>query len=109
MVCKDKQSQSQLVAYCVLNEKSNRSVSTAVREHLKIYLPDYMIPTHFMWLDVMPLTASGKINRTALPSPEIGFSNGYTIGPRNALEAELNLLFQSVLEISTDNIFANFF
>jgi amino acid adenylation domain-containing protein/thioester reductase-like protein len=43
----------------------------SLREYLAKHLPDYMVPTHFVQLEQMPLTPSGKINRSALPEPDI--------------------------------------
>ena len=57
-----------LVAYVVLN--STRTVSeNDLREFLRHKLPEYMMPARFMVLDSLPLTASGKLNRRALPEP----------------------------------------
>ncbi|HVB37610.1 MAG TPA: amino acid adenylation domain-containing protein, partial [Vicinamibacterales bacterium] len=57
----------QLVAYLVAPE----SVSLSdLRAHLLATLPDYMVPAAFVTLDALPLTASGKVDRRALPAPE---------------------------------------
>jgi non-ribosomal peptide synthetase component E (peptide arylation enzyme) len=40
-----------------------------LKQHLKKYLPDYMIPNHVEKIDEMPLTPSGKADRKALPQP----------------------------------------
>jgi amino acid adenylation domain-containing protein len=57
----------QLVAYVV--PQSNQPNETDLRNFLKEKLPEYMLPAAFVMLDSLPLTASGKVNRRALPAP----------------------------------------
>ena len=54
----------------------------ALRQHLEQTLPAYMVPAHLMLVDRMPLTASGKIDRAALPAPARG-SKAAAIAPRD--------------------------
>ncbi|MCP5052639.1 MAG: amino acid adenylation domain-containing protein, partial [bacterium] len=56
-----------LCAYFVSNVEIP---SRDLRKHLEAELPDYMIPSHFVRLDTIPLTPNGKINRRALPAPQ---------------------------------------
>jgi acyl carrier protein len=57
-----------LVAYIV--EERGRSLSTdRARERLGRFLPDYMLPQHFVVVDAIPLTPNGKVDRKALPEP----------------------------------------
>ncbi|HEY3757275.1 MAG TPA: amino acid adenylation domain-containing protein [Opitutaceae bacterium] len=58
-----------LVAYVVASEPV---ADSALREHLRGRLPDYMVPSHFIRLAELPLTASGKMDRKALPEPKLG-------------------------------------
>jgi len=53
----------QLVAYIITTNSINMS---EIKEHLSKQLPSYMIPAHFMTLDTLPITTSGKVNRRAL-------------------------------------------
>lgn len=80
----------QLVAYIVSVQKENIA---DLRKYLAERLPSYMVPSHFMQLDEMPLTSSGKINKKALPQLEdAGMITGLEfISPRNAYE---QLLFE---------------
>ncbi|MFF0433761.1 amino acid adenylation domain-containing protein [Streptomyces sp. NPDC004327] len=66
-----------LVAYCVPAAGRTLGV-TALREWCGRTLPGYMVPAVFVFLDALPLTGSGKTDRTALPAPD---------GDRSALEA----------------------
>ena len=83
---------------------------TDVRTYLDRELPDYMIPTSFMPLDTFPLTVNGKIDRKALPEPEIKKSEEY-IAPSGEIEEALAGIWAEVLGIEKDvlGIDANFF
>ena len=61
--------QRQLVAYVVPAQPVNLTVD-GLRAELNPQLPDYMVPTRFVWLEELPRTAGGKIDRQALPHPE---------------------------------------
>src|SRR6185437_13573458 len=64
-----------LVAYVVSRESSDSGNSLSVemlRAHLKPVLPDYMLPSAFVMLERLPLTTNGKLDRRALPAPELG-------------------------------------
>jgi amino acid adenylation domain-containing protein len=55
-----------LVAY-VVARAAGRATDTALHAHLKITLPEYMVPQHFVWLASIPLLPNGKVDRRALP------------------------------------------
>lgn len=76
-----------------------------VREHLKERLPDYMLPAFFVMLDRLPLTASGKVDRKALPVPDAaaGVRQAY-VPPRNDIEAGLILLWSELLAVDADSL-----
>ncbi len=59
----------QLVAYLVATAGAEQAVS-AVRQALAERLPDYMLPSAFVWLAELPKTTSGKVDKKALPAPE---------------------------------------
>ena len=67
--CRDIEAGDQrLVAYIVLRDGRDATTSE-LRKHLREQLPDYMIPSVFMLLDSIPLTANGKVDRLSLPNP----------------------------------------
>jgi non-ribosomal peptide synthetase component F/acyl carrier protein len=80
-----------------------------VREFVAAFLPEYMVPTLFVYLDEFPLNASGKVDRRALPEPTESF-RGTGTAPRNPVEELLVSMFEEVLgqsEVGTDQSFFN--
>jgi len=100
---------SSLLAYLVT--VTGEEIDTEkIREYLHLYLPDYMIPEYFIRLDRFPLTASGKIDKKALPDPD----SSYTVGkgyeaPQTNMEKALTDIWQTVLGVEKVGIHDNFF
>ncbi|MBD5070114.1 hypothetical protein GUF45_00300, partial [Xanthomonas citri pv. citri] len=69
-----------------------------VRSLLARSLPNYMIPAYIIEMETLPLTSNGKLNRKALPEPDVASKQTY-IPPRNELEEQLALIWQEVLGI----------
>ncbi len=81
-----------------------------LREHLSKELPEYMIPSYFIQLDKLPLTANGKVDRKALPEPDGSITTGTEYeAPRNEIEEKLVNIWQEVLGIERIGINDNFF
>ena len=81
-----------------------------LRAHIGSDLPAYMIPSHFVKLDKIPLTANGKIDRKALPKPDGGLDSGTAyVAPRTELEAELAQIWQEVLGCGQVGVLDDFF
>ncbi len=97
-----------LVAYLVTNNVS--LTSNQVRELLKQKLPEYMIPNAFVFLDSIPLTPNGKIDRKALPAAnrEITVEQGH-IAPRTTIEIQLAQIWSFVMNIKQVGVRDNFF
>ena len=95
--------------------KTNRTSETnpfQFREYLSRTLPDYMIPDYFVRVDRLPLTASGKLNRKALPQPRLDDEAAADfVSPRSETEKRLAAIWADLLEIdgSVIGIDANFF
>ncbi len=88
--------EDRLIAY-VTGEAGD---SATLRESLRERLPEPMIPSAFLRLDVLPLTANGKVDRKALPAPEWRRSTGSTeryIAPRTPVEEVLAGIWSEVL------------
>ncbi|WP_051569069.1 non-ribosomal peptide synthase/polyketide synthase [Alkaliphilus transvaalensis] len=96
-----------LAAYIV----TEREYSIAeLREGLRKYLPDYMIPSYFITLEKFPLNRNGKIDRKALPKPSGEIETGVAYeAPRNEIEEKLVKIWQEVLKIDRIGINDNFF
>jgi hypothetical protein len=58
-----------LVAYLSGTAEMRASGEAAAREHARQHLPEHMVPSHFVFLDAVPLTPSGKVDRKALRAP----------------------------------------
>ena len=97
----------QLVAYVVAAPGEAPEVATLRRE-LGQRLPDYMVPSAFVFLEALPLTPNGKFDRRALPAPERRSEKGYR-APRTAAEEVLCGLFAEVLKLEQVGIEDNFF
>lgn len=98
-----------LIAYLVTNAAPNVA---DLQVALKLRLPDYMIPSYFVYLDKLPLTPNGKINRAALPPPGDADLRGATAGdvqPRNAFERGLVEIWRHILNRQVIGISDNFF
>lgn len=108
-----------LVAYFVQRSATSRPLQSEqtntlvaeLRNHLKQYLPDYMIPSSFVMLDTLPLTPNGKVNRQALPEPEtmLNASDVSYVAPRTPQEQLLATIWGEVLGLERVGIQDNFF
>lgn len=98
-----------LVAYLVA-EAGHLLERATLKEFLGKYLPPYMVPTLWVFLDEMPLNHNGKIDRKSLPAPEneLRSKSRYT-APRNATETQLAEIWETILEVSPIGVEDNFF
>nr|WP_042194612.1 non-ribosomal peptide synthetase [Kibdelosporangium sp. MJ126-NF4]CEL21436.1 FIG01294969: hypothetical protein [Kibdelosporangium sp. MJ126-NF4]CTQ95997.1 FIG01294969: hypothetical protein [Kibdelosporangium sp. MJ126-NF4] len=103
VVARNDDGHKRLVAYVV------PAGALDLRGWLKGILPDYMIPTVFVELDELPLTPSGKVDRRALPVPELGDSTRTIVPPRTEVERELVRIWSEVLGTGPIGVQDNFF
>ena len=99
-----------LVGYVVLRPGSELQVEE-LRRHVTQELPDYMAPSGWVKLERLPLTASGKVDRLALPEPDYLRSNlkeSY-IAPQTEAERIIDSIWQDVLQLEEIGINDNFF
>ncbi len=79
------------------------------RDYLDQRLPYYMVPSYFVPLERIPLTANGKLNRRALPQPESGKTGEEYVAPTNKREKQLADILKEVLKLDKVGINDNFF
>jgi hypothetical protein len=99
-----------IAAYIVAGDEGGVN-GKQLREYLKGKLPEYMVPSVFVEIEQMPLTATGKVDRKGLPQPdsnrpETGIE---FIAPRNEVEESLAAIWGDVLQIKRVGVQDNFF
>jgi amino acid adenylation domain-containing protein len=105
----DNTGENRLIAYLV-PAKSSKIIVSDIRSFLQRKLPDYMLPTAWVFLDEIPLTPNGKIDRNALPEPQKkrpAISQTYC-PPQTELEKLLAVIWQEILgfpQIGVDDPF----
>lgn len=101
-----------LVAYVATRPKTELD-GAALRAFLKSKLPEYAIPTRFVFLDELPMLSNGKINRRELPEPDgrqiERTGTGPMIAPRAPVEKILAQIWAEVLPVKQVGIADNFF
>jgi amino acid adenylation domain-containing protein len=98
----DKNGEKYLCAYVVPVDTaaSGRTSDTAgLKEFLARTLPDYMIPSHFIYLSNIPLTPNAKLDQSALPAPGTKGGKDNYIAPGNELEKKLTVIWAEVLNV----------
>ncbi|MDH4601865.1 non-ribosomal peptide synthetase [Pseudomonas syringae] len=103
--------EGQLAAYLVPTEpdQDQTTLRETLKSQLRAHLPDYMVPTHFIVLDSMPLTANGKLDRKALPAPDASQLQATYSAPQGELEQQLAAIWADVLKIKRVGRSDNFF
>jgi len=110
MVREDSPGDKRLVSYVVAHEKGSARIGE-LRDYLIKKLPEYMVPTTFVSLDTLPLTANGKVDRRALPAPKgerPSLEESY-VAPRTATETMVAGIWAEVLRIDRVGAHDSFF
>ncbi|MER5391635.1 amino acid adenylation domain-containing protein [Saccharopolyspora sp. NPDC002686] len=103
VVREDTPGDKRLVAYAVGGGDAGE-----LRRHVADALPDYMVPAAVVFVDALPLMPNGKLDRRALPAPDLGESVGNAM-PRNPAEEILCGLFAEVLGLPRVGVEDSFF
>ncbi|MEZ4270061.1 MAG: aminotransferase class III-fold pyridoxal phosphate-dependent enzyme [Myxococcota bacterium] len=98
-----------LVAYCVA-DTALRPDASELRAALRQRLPEYMLPTAFVWLEALPVTINGKLDRQALPKPDDQTGGSATsLRPRNPTETALCAVLEELLGTEAMGVRQNIF
>ncbi|MGN8346995.1 condensation domain-containing protein, partial [Pseudomonas sp. SMV71] len=101
----------QLVGYVIptAGAADPANLREQIKAGLKADLPDYMVPTHLLFLDQWPLTANGKLDRKALPSADASQVQQDYLAPQSEMEQQLAAIWQDVLKVERVGLNDNFF
>ena len=109
VVREDQPGDQRLVAYVV--PKGGMPAAAALREHLRVKLPEYMLPQRFVEIDSIPTLPNGKIDRKGLPMPTEAYAaspHGY-VAPRTNAEIAIAEIWKRLLDIEHVSVTDNFF
>ncbi|MGD1897772.1 MAG: amino acid adenylation domain-containing protein [Phormidesmis sp.] len=109
-VREDTPGDKRLVAYGIpiVTASEERATTAEIRQFVAETLPQYMVPSVFVWLPALPLTPNGKVDMKALPAPVIETSRPQ-VAPRNEMEKSLAQILSQVLSQETVGIYDDFF
>ncbi len=110
VVMRDAEGDGRLAAY-VVPQTEQALTAGALQSFLKEKLPTYMVPAAFVLVESLPLNVSGKVDRRALPAPDLGRPNITTpfVAPRDPIEEELAFIWAQLLGVERVGILDNFF
>ncbi len=114
LVREDTPGDARLVAYVVPQEHAaaqSDQFHEELRNHLRGQLPNYMVPTHFVTLNALPLMSNGKLDRRALPAPtqQPVTTNNALLMPQNSIEQTIAAIWRKALRIEHIGRHDNFF
>jgi amino acid adenylation domain-containing protein len=111
LTCESILSSSSGDSFSVLAGESLPAVSETLRNHLALSLPDYMVPSFFVYVDKIPLTSNGKVDRKSLPAPDLSLRSiaDEYVAPQSTLELSLSSIWSEVLKVEKIGIHDNFF
>lgn len=101
--------QKRLVAYLV--SAKNKPDTDYVRKNIELQLPDFMLPSAYIWLSELPKTTSGKVDRKSLPKPDMArpeLSVLYKL-PYTSIEKNITSVWMELLLLDKIGVDDNFF
>lgn len=92
------------------SSKKANSIPERLHKHLQQKLPEYMLPSDYVLLDTLPLTSNGKVDRKALPAPNISSLHERNfLPPSTPVEKKLAGIWATILEVNQISVNDNFF
>ncbi|GLS24565.1 non-ribosomal peptide synthetase [Marinibactrum halimedae] len=108
VVAQGEASDQRLIAFYVTVDDAEQPTIESLRTHLLQTLPDYMVPAVFQWLEAIPLTPNGKVNRRLLEARDVSIvSDSEYIGPSSEFEQQLVDILANVLQREPNTIGMN--
>jgi len=104
---KDNPGDERLVAY-VVSAQQWTPTTNELRSYLRERLPEYMVPSAFVFMDSLPLTPNGKVDRRGLPLAEL-VQRGDFVTPRTPVEKKIAEIWAEVLRVDKVGVADNFF
>ncbi|CAH1202740.1 Tyrocidine synthase 3 [Paenibacillus plantiphilus] len=109
LIIEEETGENSIAAYIVMAAGAEQSAQ-AIHELLKSRLPEYMIPLYVVFLEALPLTANGKIDRKALPIPERALpANEETAHPMTEVELAIAGIWRDSLGVQSVGVRDSFF
>ncbi|AZC32355.1 Non-ribosomal peptide synthetase [Pseudomonas chlororaphis subsp. piscium] len=116
VVAQDGPTGKQLVGYVVAldprvaaDAASQAAHRETLRRALRARLPDYMVPAHLLFLEQMPLTPNGKLDRKGLPQPDASLMQQTYVAPQSELEQQIAAIWAEILRLPRVGLNDNFF
>jgi acyl-coenzyme A synthetase/AMP-(fatty) acid ligase len=103
---RDRAGNARVIAWVVREPEATTQIGE-LKASLARWLPDFMLPSHYVWVDALPLTLTGKLDATRLPEP-VEPERLYS-APRTELEQRLVRLWEELLGAPSVGIADNFF
>ncbi len=98
-----------LAGYLVARPGIELPTQAELRTFLRERLPEYMVPAVFTWMDALPRTTSGKLDRRRLPEPDVGPDGAEHVPPRPGMEERLAAVWADVLSVERVGAHDDFF
>ena len=103
VIAQSYQGENHLIAYAVVPELNDESINPdTLRQFVAEQLPPYMVPSAFVLLPSFPLTVNGKIDRKALPAPDMAAQQQAFVAPEGEVEIALAAIWCEVLGLSLE-------
>jgi acyl carrier protein len=110
IIHEDETGEKRLIAYVVLQDRAE-TAPDELRRHLSAFIPTYMLPSAIVSLEALPTTANGKLNRSALPTPDTRRSDLLAdfVAPSSPAEEALAEIWTDLLRLDRVGVSDDFF